>query len=113
MLLPPRSEHNPALAAMDVEAFILWCGRFLKERGIQADGLYERDSWRTVEAFGNVAQVFSLYESRFTAEDAEPFERGINSIQLVRDDDGWRIAMIAWDFESEGKTIPAKCLPRS
>ncbi|HEY6331185.1 MAG TPA: hypothetical protein VI756_17795, partial [Blastocatellia bacterium] len=49
----------------------------------EKEGFFEKESARRTEAYGQIAQVFSTYESRHTASDAEPFERGINSFQLM------------------------------
>ena len=51
-----------------------------------------------VQTFGNVAQVFSSYESRHAPGEA-PFARGINSFQLVYDGKRWWVVSILWDEE--------------
>jgi hypothetical protein len=79
-----------------------------KEKG--ATGLFEREIARRTDCFGNVCQVFSTYESRFTQADAKPFERGIHSIQLLRDGGRWWIASVAWDVERLDNPIPAQYL---
>lgn len=67
---------------------------------------YEAETERRVEMFGNIAQVWSVYEEK-RAPDAEVERRGVNSIQLVRDDHGhWRIVSVIWDNEREGLTLP-------
>ncbi len=64
----------------------------------------------TTESFGDIAQVFSTYESRHT-KDGKPFQRGINSIQLVKDGNRYWIVTILWDGETPATPIPAKYLP--
>jgi len=61
------------------------------------------------EQFGNIAHVFSTYESRH-AKDEKPFSRGINSIQLFNDGTRWWILSVMWDPETPEKPIPAKYL---
>jgi hypothetical protein len=46
-------------------------------------------------------QVFSSYESRRSLTD-KPFERGINSIQLLNDGKRWWVLSIFWDTERAG-----------
>ena len=75
-------------------------------------GFFEREIARKVDAFGNIAQVFSTYESRHAAADAAPFARGINSFQLLKDGDRWWIVTIYWDSERPGNPIPEQYLPR-
>src|SRR5574341_1680211 len=50
------------------------------------NGFYETEVHSVVERFGNIAHVFSTYESRHDKDDPEPFMRGINSFQLLYDD---------------------------
>jgi hypothetical protein len=47
-------------------------------------GFSEREIARSSQAFGNIMQVFSTYESHGDSTDAHP-GRGINSIQLFND----------------------------
>ena len=69
-------------------------------------GFFERESHRTVERFGDIAQVFSTYESRYVATDAKPFERGINSFQLMFDGQRWWVVTIYWQGENPDRPIP-------
>jgi hypothetical protein len=82
-----------------------------KDKAEAAAGFFEREIARRTDCFGKVCQVFSTYESRHTSSDAAPFERGINSIQLVRDGKRWWIASVAWDIEKPDGVIPAQYLP--
>jgi hypothetical protein len=70
---------------------------------------YESEVAHRVETFGNIAHVFSTYESR-RAPGEKPFARGINSFQLIKTDAGWKILTILWDTEREGNPLPAKYL---
>jgi hypothetical protein len=82
-------------------------GPVLEERGF-----FEREIGRTTEQFGNVAHAFSAYDSKNRADDAEPFARGINSIQLLNDGTRWWVVSIFWDSERTANPIPAKYLRR-
>lgn len=72
-------------------------------------GFFENEIGRVTEEFGNVAHAFSTYESR-TEEGEDPFQRGINSIQLFWDGSRWWIVNIAWDSERDDNQIPDKYL---
>jgi hypothetical protein len=82
-----------------------------KEKSQPAVGFFEREIARRTDCFGNVCQIFSTYETRHTLSDEKPFDRGINSIQLVRDGKRWWIASVAWDVEKPEAPIPAPYLP--
>jgi hypothetical protein len=73
-------------------------------------GFFERGIHNTTESFGNIVHVFSTYESRHTP-DGKPFQRGINSIQLLKDGDRYWVVTILWDGETPTNPIPAKYLP--
>ena len=79
---------------------------------LQQNGFFEREIHKTVEQFGNVMHAFSTYESRRKAEDPQPFSRGINSIQLLKDGNRWWIVTVYWDSERPDNPIPAKYLPK-
>jgi hypothetical protein len=77
---------------------------------LEQRGFFENEIHRVTETFGNVTHVFSTYESRAKREDAQPFVRGINSIQLLNDGKRWFVVSIFWDSERADNPIPAKYL---
>jgi hypothetical protein len=88
-----------------VEEYITRAGDYFAK-----NGFFERESARRTEAFGHIAQIFSTYESRHASEDAQPFERGINSFQLVNDGKRWWIVTIFWEGEDKNTKVPEKYL---
>lgn len=76
----------------------------------QKNGFFEREVARRTERFAGIAQVFSTYESRHSADDAKPFERGINSFQLMNDGRRWWIVTIFWQGETPERPIPQEFL---
>lgn len=74
------------------------------------EGFYEIEKARRVEIFGNIAHVFSTYESRHASTDKEPFARGINSFQLLNDGKRWWVLTIYWQAESPEVPIPKQYL---
>jgi hypothetical protein len=88
---------------MTVEDYAQRNGPFFEK-----NGFFEREAARHTDAFGNIAQVFSIYESRHAKDDAKPFQRGINSIQLMNDGKRWWIVTIFWQGEDEKNPLPEK-----
>lgn len=80
---------------------------------LKGEGFYEREIAHTSDAFGAIMHVFSTYESRHAPNDAKPFGRGINSIELFNDGARWWIISVLWDRERANNPIPAKYLPGS
>lgn len=98
-------QGREVLRTFTVEEYIQGSGPILEDRGF-----FEREINRVVERYGNIAHVFSTYESRWLP-DADPFDRGINSIQLWWDGERWWIATILWDAESSGTALPGEYRP--
>jgi len=76
----------------------------------ETEGFYEREASRKSEEFGQIVHVFSTYESRHAPGDAKPFQRGINSIQLMNDGSRWWVVTIFWQGEDEKHPLPEKYL---
>ncbi|MCA8976634.1 MAG: cupin domain-containing protein [Planctomycetes bacterium] len=91
---------------MTVDDYIARSGPFLEQ-----SGFFEHEIARRTDAFGDFAQVFSTYEGRRAEGDAEPFLRGINSLQLVHENDRWYVLQIVWQQERDAGPIPARYLP--
>jgi predicted metalloprotease with PDZ domain len=67
-------------------------------------GFYEKELGRKVNTFGNIAQVFTTYE--YTLESPQPVkQRGINSIELIRENNRWYILSLTWDEENDQNKI--------
>jgi hypothetical protein len=71
---------------------------------------YEFEVARTVERFGDIAQVWSVYETRRNKGAQEPLGRGVNSIQLIREREAWRVLGLLWD---ETHTNPTEVVVKS
>ena len=100
-----RPNGQSGVDVLDVEAFIVSASEFMA-----GHGFYESEVARREERFGNIAHAFSTYETRWAADDPEPFMRGINSIQLLNAGGRWWVVTIFWDNESEGSPIPSRYL---
>jgi hypothetical protein len=100
----PVVVHSRRTSDTDGQAPIA-SGKYLEE-----NGFFEKEVARRVESFGNIAHVFSTYESRHKADDAQPFARGINSIQLMNDGKRWWIVTVFWQGEDKSNPLPDKYL---
>jgi hypothetical protein len=66
---------------------------------------YEDEIACRTEVFGDLAHVLSSYQAR-RSPGGPPFMRGVNSIQLVRQDGRWLIASVIWDTERPDNPLP-------
>lgn len=90
---------------MKPDEYVKSSGKWLVE-----NGFFEKEIHRKTDVFGNIAHVFSTYESFKSKADEKPFMRGINSIQLLNDGERWWIINVYWMQETEQNPIPKKYL---
>lgn len=106
-MIPARSKPDGGAMAMYVTITdYISLNKTYFEKG----GFMDKEVARRTETFGHIAQVWSTFESRHKADDVEPYVRGINSVQLLKDGDRWRIVNVFWDFEEAATPIPADYL---
>lgn len=70
-------------------------------------GFYEVEIGRHADTYAHISQVFSAYESRH-APNEKPFQRGINSFQLLNDGHRWWVVTIFWEPETPEHPLPKK-----
>ena len=103
----PRQTGGYGWRVATVEEYITRSAPFLEK-----EGFFEKEVGRRTEAWGNIAHVFSAYESRHKADDPKSFQRGINSFQLINDGQRWWIMTILWQGEDEKNPIPEGLLKK-
>src|SRR5215475_9230043 len=97
-----KRDNTDSIRLMTADEYVNLAGKYFL-----TNGFFERAIVNKVQRFGNMAQVFSSYESRHTAADAKPFTRGINSMQLFYDGKRWYVLSILWDEESAANPLPS------
>jgi len=73
-------------------------------------GFWEKEIAHKTDRFGNIAHIFSTYESRVGDPQSPPVARGINSVQVVNREGRWQIASIVFQVERPTTPIPEKYL---
>lgn len=99
-------EAGSAPWMMGLEEFLSSASRYF-----ETQGMFESEVHRRAEVFGSIAHVFSTYEARHAPDEPAPFARGINSIQLIKDDARWWVLSMVWDDERQDQSIPSRYLP--
>lgn len=109
-LIPSRADRETHRA----DAVILSIDGYIERAGphMTAEGFYERGINNQIQRFGNIAHVWSTYESRHNAGDAMPFARGINSIELLKSGSRYYIVEVLWDSETPAARIPSEYLSK-
>ncbi|MEQ9298057.1 MAG: DUF4440 domain-containing protein [Cyclobacteriaceae bacterium] len=106
-----RSLHHPdavyAYTRSDGEQVALTLSEFHGDTDamIMETDFYESEITREVRIFGNIAHVWSTYQTQLV-KDGPVERRGINSIQLIYQEDRWWIISWIFDKEKVGQVIP-------
>ncbi|MEM9996396.1 MAG: hypothetical protein AAF809_01750 [Bacteroidota bacterium] len=101
----PQADGTHRHRAMSVDDYVATSGPWLLE-----NGFYEVEIARRTEQFGATTHAWSTYEGRLTP-DADPFLRGVNSIQVFWDGTRWWIVSVFWSPEHPGEMLPDQYLP--
>ena len=110
-LMPVSSQHgengrSSSVSAATPDEFIEGSNDFFV-----SEGFYEVEIGSVTEQYGDIAHRFSSYASFRTDDpDEEPFNRGINSFQLLYDGERWWVLSIFWQHEPDAGPIPAEYL---
>jgi hypothetical protein len=81
---------------------------FLYRSVIESDSITafnEVELYSKTEQFGKIAERISTYKTTLTGKTVE-YERGVNSFQLIKTHEGWKVSSIIWDVEKPGLKIP-------
>jgi hypothetical protein len=118
-LFLPEARLIPSGPAQDGSTrYLIWSPEeYISAAGgqLEANGFFEREAFRIEERFGNIAHVFSTYESFRTEDEMETgsyFVRGINSFQLLFDGERWWVVQVYWQSETPDQPIPDRYLDR-
>jgi len=66
---------------------------------------YEEELYGKTEQFGRIAHRISTYKTYHNTMDTIA-ERGVNSFQLIKTPQGWRVSSIIWDIEKKSLKVP-------
>jgi hypothetical protein len=94
-----------ATSVFDLEGFIGDWLRFIEGSNIEETGFTERIIRTHETVFGDIAHVWVLYEAEIPGWDRPP-QAGVDSFQLVRQPDGWKIASITNEIPTPDRPIP-------
>ncbi|MDQ2768477.1 MAG: hypothetical protein M3Y30_15150 [Gemmatimonadota bacterium] len=80
----------------------------LNKSKMTAAVLDERQVKYSISEFGNVAHLWSTYVLKV---DGKQVARGVNSIQAVKTDAGWRVLEVSWQAENAQLQLTKELLP--
>jgi hypothetical protein len=94
-----------ASSVFTLEGFIEDWLRFIDGSNIDDTGFTERIVRTRGTVFGDIAHVWVLYEAEIPGWDRPP-QTGVDSFQLVRRPEGWKIASITNEIPTPDRPIP-------
>lgn len=97
------------MQTVSIEQFAYLYRTFIEGDSVQMYS--EKEIYGKTEQFGKIASRISTYKTYLNTMD-KPMERGVNSFQLVKTPQGWKVSSIIWDIEQKGLKIPAYYLPK-
>ena len=110
-LFLPQARFTQVGKNPDGSTFIIsWSEEeFIRDAGMifSKDPFYENALVNLPQSYGGMTQVLSSYASHRAPGD-KPFERGVNSFQLLNDGKRWWVVSIFWDSERPDNPLPAK-----
>jgi hypothetical protein len=110
-LFLPQARFTQVGKAADGSVFVIsWSVEDFIHDGVEyfsKEPFYETSLVNRPDSYGNMTQVLSSYASRH-APNEKPFQRGINSFQVLNDGKRWWIISIFWDSERPDNPLPAK-----
>ncbi|MEA3496199.1 MAG: hypothetical protein U9R42_09215 [Bacteroidota bacterium] len=63
---------------------------------------YEKETGRSIQESGNIAQVFSMFESIMLEDNTPENRKGANCFQLIYKNNRWWIINVLWNNEPRG-----------
>ncbi|QOY38340.1 hypothetical protein AWH56_012875 [Anaerobacillus isosaccharinicus] len=88
-LAPIKS--NSEKKSFNVNSFISRQENFLRKNNFYEYGLSYK-----IEIFGEIAHVYSQYEAKKNKEDIELIKQGVTLVQMVKDNQAWKIHSMIW-----------------
>jgi hypothetical protein len=106
LLVPPKSDKASPLHQIEVDLWVKKTVEHIVLDGMERKGGHVTEVARRTSKFGTIVQIFSTFELRVKLNDPSPTQRGIYSMQLMRDNQRWWIVSLMWDFERTDLPIP-------
>jgi len=105
VLIPNTEQRQGEFDIQTPEDFIEWIDSVTPIGGPNDRGFAEEGYHNQIDQYGDVANVMSSYQKHFWG-DTRILGRGVNSFQLVRNNNRWWITGIAWDENYAAGPVP-------
>lgn len=106
MLVPPKVDKMIPVNVMDIELYIKNSVEDIVLTGMERKGTIVREIARRTITFGNVTHIFSTFETKSKPDDLKSQQRGVYSIQIVKENSRWWIVSLVWETERQDMPLP-------
>ena len=103
--VPPNSSRTADVRFLSLEEYAA-----ISDSQTDTSGFFDRNTANQIERFGEMAHVYSTFESRTNLDDQKPIRRGMKSFELLKSADRWYIVEVYWDWERPDLPIPERYL---
>jgi cyclophilin family peptidyl-prolyl cis-trans isomerase len=103
-----RVNPDDSIDRWDIGGFIASFRERIRKGSLKS--FHESEIARSEDTYGRLARVRSVYRKGLNTADPKAMIRGVNELQLVFRDGGWRIAAIAWMDERPATPLPEEWL---
>ncbi len=104
--LAPVAPGRPPRAT-GVDGFLADFRAYVASPSVAATGLHERITGVRLDGFGRIAHAFVAFEG-FAPGDGRTLTRGLDSLQLVRDGERWRVVSFTTQYETPALSLPPR-----
>lgn len=106
--VPPNSSRVADVRFLSPEEYAA-----ISDAHTVTSGFFDSNPANQIERFGEMAHVYSTFESRSSLDDPKPMARGIKSFELLKSANRWYIVGVYWDWERPNFPIPERYLHSS
>ena len=106
--VPPNSSCTADVRFLSPEEYAA-----ISDSQTVTSGFFDSNPANQIERLGEMAHVYSTFESRTNLDDPKPIRRGIKSFELLKSANRWYIVGIYWDWERPDLPMPERYLHNS
>lgn len=101
-----------ASTVFTVDGFVADFEAFIERANVEQTGFAETVVTMKSIVFGDIAHVLVLYEASIPGSGRDP-QQGVDSFQLTRTGDGWRIVSVINEIPTDTRPVPPELRPQS
>ncbi len=106
MLVPSKVDKMLPQSAMDIDSFIKNSVENIVLTGMERKGSIIGEIARRTLTFGNITHIFSTFETKNKYDDPKAQQRGVYSIQMIKDNHRWWVISLIWETERQDMPLP-------